>query len=45
MLYCKYVDLAENNTNYLKFMLWKNDNILVPFYSIVSNALAIYAHN
>ena len=24
---------------YIKFMLWKNNNILAPFYSIVSNAL------
>ena len=30
---------------YIEFMLLKKINILMPFYSIVSNALAIYAHN
>ena len=47
MLYCKYVEFGRKQYKlfFIKFMLWINNNILVPFYSIVSNALAIYAHN
>ena len=46
MLYCKYVEFGRKiQIIYIKFMLWKNNNILVPFYPIVSNALTIYAHN